>query len=57
VGRLDSLLAEGPGPFALGLRAMGVGNVIVSPGASDDVVAALGSAGLVVVDLRSRDYP
>jgi hypothetical protein len=55
VGRLDALLQQGPAPFAEGVRALGIGNVIVSRGAPDEVVAGLRSTGLTVLDLRSTD--
>lgn len=55
VGRLDALLAEGPASFADAMRAEGCGNVIASPGATDDVVTGLIRNGLVVVDLRRTD--
>jgi hypothetical protein len=57
VGRLDALIAEGARPLADSLRAMGIGNVVVARGAPEDLVAALPSTGLVVVDVRGVDEP
>jgi len=55
VGRLDALLRQEPAPFAEAVRALGIGNVIVSRGAPDDLVAGLRSTDLTVLDLRSVD--
>ena len=55
VGRLDALLRETPHQIAESLGALGIGNAIVSRGASEEQVAALRSAGVRVLDLRTLD--
>lgn len=55
VGRLDALLRQPPPRIAEGLGSLGIDNVVVSRGASEEEVAALRATGLAVVDLRSFD--
>jgi hypothetical protein len=55
VGRIDALLRGTPPQIAEGLATLGIGNVIVSRGASDEQIAGLRSAGVAVLDLRTFD--
>ena len=52
--RLQKLLDEDPGGFALEMRRLGVGAVLLHPGTSDETSAALRGTGLYVLDLRGE---
>jgi hypothetical protein len=52
VERLQGLLDADPVAFAAEMRALGVGTVVLEPGAPDDVEATISGHGLMVLDLR-----
>jgi hypothetical protein len=52
VGRIDELLRGDPQIFAGEMMRMGIGNIVVTRGAREEVVARLRSTPLHVVDLR-----